>query len=75
MIAFSAKWIGEDEIEFRSDFHDGHKRMVRRLWRLLNEADVVIHFNGRRFDIPHIQREFVEAWLLPTSTIQADRLA
>jgi predicted RNA-binding Zn-ribbon protein involved in translation (DUF1610 family) len=67
MISFAAKWIGEDDVEFRSDFHDGHKKMVKRLWKLLDEADVVIHFNGRRFDVPHIQREFIEAGLLPAS--------
>jgi DNA polymerase elongation subunit (family B)/predicted RNA-binding Zn-ribbon protein involved in translation (DUF1610 family) len=65
MISYAAKWIGEDEVEFRSDFHDGHKRMVKRVWKLLNEADVVLHFNGRRFDVPHIQREFIELGLLP----------
>ena len=67
VISFAAKWIGEDDVEFLSDFHDGHKRMVKRLWKLLNEADIVVHFNGKRFDIPHIQREFVEAGLLPPS--------
>jgi hypothetical protein len=67
VISFAAKWIGEDEVEFRSDFHDGHKRTIKRLWALLNQADVVVHFNGKRFDIPHIQREFVEADLLPPS--------
>jgi hypothetical protein len=67
MICFAAKWVGEKEVEFRSDHHDGHKRMVRRAHRLLDEADVVLHFNGRRFDVPHIQREFVELGLLPPS--------
>lgn len=65
VISFAAKWIGEDEVEFRSDFHDGHKKTVKRLWKLLDEADVVLHFNGRRFDVPHVQREFIETGLLP----------
>jgi DNA polymerase elongation subunit (family B)/predicted RNA-binding Zn-ribbon protein involved in translation (DUF1610 family) len=68
VISFAAKWVGEsDDVEFRSDFHTGHKKMVKRLWQLLDETDIVIHFNGRRFDVPHIQREFVEAGLLPPS--------
>lgn len=67
VISFAASWIDEDEVEFRSDFHDGHKKMVKRLWALLDEADIVLHFNGRRFDVPHIHREFIEAGLLPTS--------
>lgn len=68
IIAFGAQWVGEDtEVEFYSDHHDGHKKMINKLWELLSDADVVLHFNGRRFDIPHIQREFVESGLLPTS--------
>lgn len=65
MICWSAKWLGESDIEFRSVYHDGKKKMVKRVWELLNEADVVMHFNGKRFDVPHIQREFLEAGLLP----------
>jgi uncharacterized protein len=69
MISFAAKWIGEpdDTMEFRSVHHDGHKKMVKRIWKLMDEADVVLHFNGKRFDVPHIQREFLELGLTPPS--------
>lgn len=65
VISFAAKWIGEGKVEFRSDFHDGHSIMIERVHELLSEADVVLHFNGRRFDVPWLNREFVEARLLP----------
>jgi len=67
MISWGAKWLGDDEVEFRSEFHDGKRKMVKRVWELLDEADVVLHFNGRRFDVPHLQREFLEMKLLPPS--------
>src|SRR5690606_41747736 len=41
--------------------------MVKEAHRLLSAADAVIHFNGQRFDIPHLNREFVEAGLTPPS--------
>jgi DNA polymerase III epsilon subunit-like protein len=41
--------------------------MVNRIWQLLDEADVVLHYNGARFDIPHLNREFVQVGLLPPS--------
>lgn len=63
--SFAAKWIGGKKTEFRSDFHDGHEEMIRRVWDLLNEADAVLHFNGKSFDVPHLQREFVELGLKP----------
>jgi hypothetical protein len=34
---------------------------------LLDSADVVLHFNGRRFDVPHLNREFLLAGLTPPS--------
>jgi DNA polymerase elongation subunit (family B)/predicted RNA-binding Zn-ribbon protein involved in translation (DUF1610 family) len=65
VIAFAAKWYGEKKVIFRSDHHDGHDAMVREAHRLLSEADIVVHYNGKRFDIPHLQREFVLAGLAP----------
>jgi DNA polymerase elongation subunit (family B) len=67
MICWSAKWTDRTKIIFRSTFHDGKEKMVHDLWDLLNETDAVIHFNGRRFDIPHINREFLEMGLEPPS--------
>lgn len=67
MICWSAKWVGKHKVIFRSVFHDGKETMVKDLWKLLDEADVIIHYNGRSFDIPHVNREFLEADMTPPS--------
>lgn len=67
VICFVAKWLGEDDIEFRSVHHDGHKKMVKRAWKLLDKADVVLHYNGIRFDVPWMNREFLRFELPPPS--------
>lgn len=67
MVCWAAKWTDHTKIHYRSTFHDGKKRMLKDLWSLLDEADAVIHFNGRRFDIPHVNREFLEAGMDPPS--------
>lgn len=67
MLCFSAKWVGEHKVEFRSVYHDGKEDMLHDIWELLDEADVVVHYNGRSFDIPHINREFLEAEMDPPS--------
>lgn len=59
MVCFAAKWYGQDEIEFYADWQDGHEEMIAEAWRLLNEADVVVHFYGSRFDIPHMNTCFL----------------
>lgn len=65
VIAFAAKWYGQSKVEFRSDFHDGHEAMVERACALINEADIVVHYNGTKFDMPHLRREFLLASLPP----------
>jgi len=65
MCCFAAKWHDEKKVLFFSEWADGHEGMVQAAWDLLNEAAVVIHYNGRRFDVPHLNREFVLLGLLP----------
>lgn len=65
VICFVAKWYGEKEPIFHSDHHDGHEQMIRRAWQLLDEADIVVTYNGVQFDIPHLQREFALAGMAP----------
>lgn len=75
VICFAAKWHGEDEVIYSSTFHDGKKAMVSRAFNLLSEADVVIHYNGKRFDIPHLNREFLfEFGTAPAPFTQVDLL-
>lgn len=67
MISFAAKWYDSKTVQFYSDYHHGHDEMVAAAWKLLDEADVIVHFNGRRFDERHLNREFFEAGLTPPS--------
>lgn len=67
MMCWVAKWIGEPKIEFRSTHHDGQQKMILRAWHLLDEADVVMHYNGKRFDVPWLNREFMRLSLDPPS--------
>ena len=67
VISFAAKWHGKKPVEFRSDFHDGHTAMVQRAWELIDEADVVVGYNSKSFDMKHLKREFVLAGMTPPS--------
>jgi hypothetical protein len=40
---------------------------IRNVWALLDEADAVVHYNGTDFDVPHLNREFVQAGMKPPS--------
>lgn len=68
VMCWSAKWIGSDEIFFDSVHRSGTKRMLKGIHSLLEEADAVIHYNGARFDIPTLNKEFILQGMLPPST-------
>lgn len=70
MICFDARWQHETEHMFFSVEDDGSDVMIEKLWDLLDEADVVIHYNGKRFDIPHINRVLLENEYYPPSPYQ-----
>lgn len=65
VICFAAKWLGSDEILYYSLHHDGKQEMLNAAYNLLSEADAVVHYNGARFDIPHLNREFILAGMTP----------
>lgn len=65
MLCFAAKWFDKPKTMFWSQYHDGRDVMVQKAHGLLDEADVVMHYNGTKFDIPHLNREFLLAGLTP----------
>lgn len=67
VICFAAKWLGEGDVEFWSDFHDGHEVMMDRAWELIHEADALVSYNGVGHDTPHIMTEFKLAGYCPPS--------
>lgn len=70
VMCFSAKWYGEDDVFFCGENDTKHRSVIKELWKLLNEADVVVHYNGSRFDIPTANKEFAKYGMLPPSTYQ-----
>ena len=65
ILSWAAKWYGDDEIMFDSLYESSAKHMLTGMHRLLNEADLVVHFNGKKHDIPFLNREFIKLGLAP----------
>jgi DNA polymerase elongation subunit (family B) len=75
VICFAAQWVGDKKVMFHSEHHDagGHQAMIEAAHRLLTEADVVVHYNGMRFDRRHLNRSFKQAGLaIPASYVNVD---
>ena len=67
VMCFGARWYGEKKIHFKSTHHHGKQEMLESIHALLDEADMVLSWNGASFDTKHINREFIEAGMLPPS--------
>jgi len=65
MICFAARWRGKKKVEFRSEFHDSRQEMLEYAHKLISEADVLVHYNGMKFDVPALNREFLLGGLQP----------
>jgi hypothetical protein len=63
-LCWAAKWLGEREMHFSSK-RDGKKRMIAKLHKLMGEADAVCTYNGNKFDLPTINKDFLLQGLAP----------
>jgi DNA polymerase elongation subunit (family B) len=66
-LCWAAKWYGDEptQVQIGAEKFDGRKRMIRRIHKLMNEADIVVTYNGSKFDIPMLNNEFVKLGLTP----------
>ena len=65
VLCWAAKWLGQDRVSFDSVKKSGKARMLQRIHTMLDRADQVIHYNGRKFDVPVLNKEFLLQGLTP----------
>ena len=61
ILCWSAKWHGEKKMYTSL----GDKQGLTQIYDLINEADVVVHYNGQRFDMPRLNQEFLKLGFKP----------
>jgi len=76
LLCYAAKWLGSDTIIFgsgkgkRSDKH-----LCKELWKLFDEADIIVAHNGRAFDTKTVQGRMLYHKMQPPSPFkQVDTL-
>ena len=75
MICWSAKWLYEDEVigeclTPEEMINEDDLRIVKSLYELINECDILIAYNGRNFDIPYMNQRFLVYGFEPYKNIQ-----
>jgi len=72
MLCYAYKWLGDSKVQAASlqDWRcKSDRELVKSLWKLFDEADVVIAHNGDAFDIKKTQARFIFHGLKPPSPI------
>lgn len=67
VLCWAAKWINEDKVMFSSVQRTKPEVMLQKIHGLLEEADAVVHYNGTKFDIPTLNKEFLLHGMEPPS--------
>lgn len=65
VLCWAAKWHGQKQVMFSSVNDTKPRIMLQRIHDLISEADAVVHYNGSRFDIPILNKEFLLHHLAP----------
>ena len=61
VMCFAARWVGSNaKPMFFSEFHNTHEVTIRAAHKLISEADAVLTFNGERFDLPTLNKEYLK---------------
>ena len=74
-LTWSAKWlysnnIMSDKLTVKEVLHEDDNRLMRSIWKLVDEADIVIAHNAKRFDVPRLNTRFIINNIQPPSSFR-----
>lgn len=74
VMCFAAKWIDRDEVFYfdqrnAPDIEDD-KQVLAEIWKLLDQADIVITQNGKKFDKKKLYARFIQNGFKPPTSFR-----
>ncbi len=74
-LCYAAKWYQQKGVMYDSVYQSSPKKMLKGIHKLMEESDAIVHYNGSRFDIPTLNKEFIlNGFLPPAPSKQIDLL-
>ena len=66
ILCWNAKWLFStetmgDKVTPKEATDRNDRRILEKLWKLMDEAQIIVHQNGKKFDIPRINFRFLLA--------------
>lgn len=76
VFTWAAKWLFEKKVysgslKSKEAIEQDDSRIIKSMWELLNEADIVVAHNGDKFDIPKLNTRFLVHGLNPPLPYQS----
>lgn len=68
LLSYAAKWYGDSEMHYDSIHDSSPRQVLRGIYNLLDDSDIVVHYNGAKHDIPILNTEFIKIGLTPPSS-------
>lgn len=65
VLSWAAKWGHEEDVIYSSLGMTSKKNMIKEIFKLIEEADAVVTYNGDRFDLKILNQEFMMQGLPP----------
>lgn len=65
VLCWAFKWLGEKKVHFANANDPDY---IEKIYALIDEADAIIHYNGKSFDMKHLNREFLLRRIPPPSS-------
>ena len=66
ILMWAAKWIDDKNVIYETR-QKGEKNCLKKLWNLIDEAEIIVAHNGDRFDIPTMNGYFLRNGMTPPS--------
>lgn len=74
VLSWSAKWLGEKKVMYMDQRNakdvSNDKTLLEGIWKLLDEADIVVTQNGKAFDQKKLYARFIMNGMQPPSSFQ-----
>lgn len=76
VLSWSAKWLGDsaDKVMYMDQRNERNlendKKILKAIWNLLDEADIVITQNGKKFDVKKLNARFIINGFQPPSSFK-----
>lgn len=74
VLSWSAKWLGKNQVMYMDQRNEKNvendKNILKGIWKLLDEADVVVTQNGKTFDVKKLNARFVLHGFQPPSSFK-----